>query len=188
MALSGGTRVSISCSNRTASLYFSINDQARTRCAAAPSKVIRLSCSFWPVCASELSSVLHTNTLPLLTVHLSSSLCTSFCLQGTPQISMTTGKTDHRPLLLLTTPRQSSRARLIPSAVISLHVYMRSLIFFGKPVCLLPLTAVCLHSTAAPAFAVAFAVASAVFGNSDKCGDEAAGVLPQHPFKCEFCV
>lgn len=117
-----------------------IDDQARTRRAAARSKVIRLSRCFWPVCASELSSVLHSHTLPLLTVHLSASLCTSLCLQGTPQISMTTGKTDNRPLLLSTrcTPVQFSRARLIPSAVLSLHAYKRSLIVLERPFAAFP--------------------------------------------------
>lgn len=58
-----------------------------------------LSWSFWPVCVSTSPVFTRQNPPPphrapfCLLMHLSASLCTSLCLQGTPQTSMTTGKT-----------------------------------------------------------------------------------------------
>lgn len=118
----------------------------QTHNAAARSKVARLPRRFpGPFCVSPPPSLslLHTHTLPLLTVHLSASLRTSLCPQGTPQISTTTGKTPQAPAafsLLSLNPRRFSYGwNNSPPGVISLNANTRSPILFLTD--FLPLTA-----------------------------------------------
>lgn len=95
-----------------------ISDQSQTLCSClVQSHLSFLMLLAWFVCPPP--PFLHANTLPHLTVHLSASLCTSLCLQGTPQISMTTGKTAH--LLPSLISLSIFLSYIISSGVISLH-------------------------------------------------------------------